>query len=53
MIFIIIIILVFILFMLCGENSCNKKCKNANSCSASVRCNAKNKKQCSCFENKK
>ena len=52
MLFIIFIVLAFIIFMLCGENTCNTKCKNANSCPASVRCNARSKEQCSCFENK-
>ena len=52
MILIIFIALVFVIFVLCGENGCNKKCKNANSCPASVRCNAKSKEQCGCFEDK-
>ena len=52
MILIIFIALVFIIFVLCGEDGCNKKCKNANSCPASVRCNARSKEQCSCFEDK-
>ena len=52
MILIIFIALVFVIFVLCGENGCNKKCKNANSCPASVRCNARSKEQCSCFEDK-
>lgn len=52
MILIIFIILAFIIFVLGGENTSNTKCKNANSCPASVRCNARSKEQCSCFEDK-
>ena len=52
MILIIFIALVFVIFVLCGENGYNKKCKKASSCPASVRCNARSKKQCSCFEDK-
>jgi hypothetical protein len=52
MLFIIFIALVLVIFVLCGENTSNTKCKNANSCPASVRCNARSKEQCSCFEDK-
>jgi len=52
MILIIFIALAFVIFVLCGENTSNTKCKNANSCPASVRCNARSKEQCSCFEDK-
>ena len=52
MILIIFIALAFVIFVLCGENGCNKNCKNANSCPVSVRCNARSKEQCSCFEDK-
>lgn len=52
MILIIFIALAFVIFVLCGENGCNKKCKNANGCPASVRRNARSKGQCSCFEDK-
>lgn len=50
--FIIFFILIFIFICFCGENGCNKICKNANECPLSVRCNAKNKKDIKCFERK-
>ncbi|MEE3417769.1 MAG: hypothetical protein VZQ62_00350 [Methanosphaera sp.] len=52
MLFIIFIALIFVIFVLCGENTGNTKCKKANNCPASVRCNARSKEQCSCFEEK-
>lgn len=42
-----------ILFLLIGENGYNSKCKNANSCSGSIRCNAKSKSDLNCFEEKR
>ena len=46
-----------ILFLLCfymlGENGSNRYCAKANACTASVRCTAKNNKECECFECKK
>lgn len=52
--FIIFFSIILILFIvLGGENHSNKYCKYANSCSASVRCYAKCKEDCDCFEDKK